>query len=153
MRSVRFYPEAWPLHTAFVISRGSRTEARVVAVEIEENGIRGVGECTPYARYDESEASVMAQIASVVTAIEQGAHREQLQHLLPAGAARNALDSALWNLETQTSGLNLWQLTGTEPSRLGEYGANRQHRYAGRDGRSGAGIAEKGRDAAENQTR
>ena len=57
----------------------------------------------------------MAQIASVVTAIEQGAPREQLQHLLPAGAARNALDSALWNLETQTSGLNLWQLTGTEP--------------------------------------
>lgn len=115
MRSVRFYPEAWPLHTAFVISRGSRTEARVVTVEIEENGIRGVGECTPYPRYDESEASVMAQIASVVTALERGASREQLQHLLPAGAARNALDSALWNLETQTSGQNLWQLTGIEP--------------------------------------
>lgn len=115
MRSIRFYPEAWPLHTAFVISRGSRTEARVVTVEIEEKGIRGVGECTPYPRYDESETSVMAQIASAVTAIEQGATREQLQHLLPAGAARNALDSALWNLETQLTGQTLWQLTGTEP--------------------------------------
>ncbi|RJT44103.1 L-Ala-D/L-Glu epimerase [Rahnella woolbedingensis] len=115
MRSVRFYPEAWPLHTPFVISRGTRTEARVVAVEIEENGIRGMGECTPYPRYDESESSVMAQIASVVTAIERGASREQLQHLLPAGAARNALDCALWNLESQTRNLSLWQLTDTQP--------------------------------------
>lgn len=115
MRSVRFYPQAWPLHTPFVIARGTRTEARVVAVEIEENGVRGIGECTPYPRYDESESSVMAQIASVVTAIEQGVSREQLQHLLPAGAARNALDCALWNLESQTRNLNMWQLTGTEP--------------------------------------
>lgn len=115
MRSVRFYPQAWPLHTPFVIARGTRTEARVVAVEIEENGVRGIGECTPYPRYDESESSVMAQIASVVTAIEQGGSREQLQHLLPAGAARNALDCALWNLESQTRNLNMWQLTGTEP--------------------------------------
>ncbi|MBU9845635.1 L-Ala-D/L-Glu epimerase [Rahnella ecdela] len=115
MRSVRFYPQAWPLHTPFVISRGTRTEARVVAVEIEENGIRGIGECTPYPRYDESESSVMAQIASVVTAIERGASREQLQHLLPPGAARNALDCALWNLESQTRGLSLWQMTDTQP--------------------------------------
>jgi len=115
MRSVRFYPQAWPLHTAFVISRGSRTEARVVAVEIEENGVRGIGECTPYPRYGESEASVMEQIASVLTAIEQGASREVLQQLLPAGAARNALDSALWNLESQLSGQTLWQLTGIAP--------------------------------------
>ncbi len=112
MRSVRFYPQAWPLHTAFVISRGSRTEARVVAVEIEENGVRGIGECTPYPRYGESEASVMAQIASVLPAIELGADRAALQNLLPAGAARNALDSALWNLESQLTGQTLWQLTG-----------------------------------------
>jgi len=115
MRSVRFYPQAWPLHTAFVISRGSRTEARVVAVEIEENGVRGIGECTPYPRYGESEASVMAQIASVLPAIEQGVDRAALQHLLPAGAARNALDSALWNLESQLTGQTLWQLTGIAP--------------------------------------
>lgn len=115
MRSVRFYPQAWPLHTAFVISRGSRTEARVVAVEIEENGVRGIGECTPYPRYGESEASVMAQIASVLPAIELGADRAALQNLLPAGAARNALDSALWNLESQLTGQTLWQLTGIAP--------------------------------------
>jgi L-alanine-DL-glutamate epimerase-like enolase superfamily enzyme len=115
MRSVRFYPQAWPLHTAFVISRGSRTEARVVAVEIEENGVRGIGECTPYPRYGESESSVMAQIASVLPAIEQGAGRAELQNLLPAGAARNALDCALWNLESQLTGQTLWQLTGIAP--------------------------------------
>jgi L-alanine-DL-glutamate epimerase-like enolase superfamily enzyme len=115
MRTVRFYPEAWPLHTAFVISRGSRTEARVVVVEIEEQGIRGVGECTPYPRYGESEASVMEQIASVLPAIEQGADRQTLQDLLPAGAARNALDSALWNLECQISGETLWQRSGISP--------------------------------------
>ncbi|MFI3309020.1 MAG: L-Ala-D/L-Glu epimerase [Ewingella sp.] len=115
MRSVRFYPEAWPLHTAFVISRGSRTEARVVTVEIEHNGVRGVGECTPYPRYGESETSVMEQIASVLPAIEQGASRDELQRLLPAGAARNALDCALWNLESQQTGRSLWDLTGIEP--------------------------------------
>ncbi|MCI1678402.1 MAG: L-Ala-D/L-Glu epimerase [Ewingella americana] len=115
MRSVRFYPEAWPLHTAFVISRGSRTEARVVTVEIEQNGVRGVGECTPYPRYGESETSVMEQIASVLPAIEQGASRDELQRLLPAGAARNALDCALWNLESQLTGRSLWELTGVEP--------------------------------------
>lgn len=115
MRSVRFYPQAWPLHTAFVISRGSRTEARVVAVEIEENGVRGIGECTPYPRYGESETSVMEQIASVLPAIEQGATRETLQQLLPAGAARNALDCALWNLESQLTGQSLWQMTGITP--------------------------------------
>ena len=62
MRSVKVYEEAWPLHTPFVISRGSRSEACVVVVEIEEEGIKGVGECTPYPRYGESLASVMAHI-------------------------------------------------------------------------------------------
>ncbi|MDU2881876.1 MAG: L-Ala-D/L-Glu epimerase, partial [Enterobacter sp.] len=51
MRSVKVYEEAWPLHTPFVISRGSRSEASVVVVEIEEEGVKGVGECTPYPRY------------------------------------------------------------------------------------------------------
>ncbi|CAI0892903.1 L-Ala-D/L-Glu epimerase [Serratia entomophila] len=112
MRSMRFYPEAWPLHTAFVISRGSRTEARVVVVEIEQQGVRGVGECTPYPRYGESEASVMAQLAEAAPAIERGAGREQLLGLMPAGAARNALDSALWDLECRLNGQSLWQRSG-----------------------------------------
>lgn len=59
MRTVKVFEEAWPLHTPFVIARGSRSEARVVVVELEEEGIKGTGECTPYPRYGESDASVM----------------------------------------------------------------------------------------------
>ena len=119
MRSMRFYPEAWPLHTAFVIARGSRTEAKVVVVEIEQQGVRGVGECTPYPRYGESEASVMELLAEVAPVVEQGVTREQLQQLMPAGAARNAVDSALWDLECQLSGQSRWQRSGVaEPERI-----------------------------------
>ncbi|CAI1566012.1 L-Ala-D/L-Glu epimerase [Serratia fonticola] len=119
MRSMRFYSEAWPLHTAFVIARGSRTEAKVVVVEIEQQGMRGVGECTPYPRYGESETSVMEQLADVSAAIVQGGTRQELQRLMPAGAARNAVDSALWDLECRLAGKNLWQLSGvTAPERV-----------------------------------
>ncbi|MDY1038934.1 L-Ala-D/L-Glu epimerase [Lelliottia sp. CFBP8978] len=99
MRSVKVYEEAWPLHTPFVISRGSRSEACVVVVEIEENGVKGVGECTPYPRYGESIASVMAQVMTVIDALEKGLSRDDLQRLLPSGAARNAIDCALWSLD------------------------------------------------------
>lgn len=98
MRSVKVYEEAWPLHTPFVIARGSRSEARVVVVELEEEGVKGIGECTPYPRHGESDASVMAQIMSIVPQLEKGVTREALQKLLPAGAARNAVDCALWDL-------------------------------------------------------
>lgn len=101
MRNLRVYEEAWPLHTPFVIARGSRSEAKVVVVEIEENGVKGTGECTPYPRYGESIASVMAQIMAIGEQLEQGITRAQLATLLPAGAARNAVDCALWSLEAQ----------------------------------------------------
>lgn len=101
MRSVKVYEEAWPLHTPFVIARGSRSEARVVVVELEEEGVKGIGECTPYPRYGESDASVMAQIMSIVPQLEKGLTREALQQLLPAGAARNAVDCALWDLQAR----------------------------------------------------
>jgi L-alanine-DL-glutamate epimerase-like enolase superfamily enzyme len=115
MRTLRYYPETWPLHSAFVIARGSRHDAQVVVVEIEQQGWHGVGECTPYPRYGESVASVMAQIAAVVPEIERGADRQALQQLLPPGAARNALDSALWSLECVRQGESLWQRTGIAP--------------------------------------
>jgi len=99
MRSVKVYEEVWPLHSPFVISRGSRSEACVVVVEIEEEGIKGAGECTPYPRYGESLASVMAQIMTLVPDLQTGLSREALQQRLPAGAARNAIDCALWSLE------------------------------------------------------
>ncbi|PVZ84824.1 L-Ala-D/L-Glu epimerase [Serratia sp. S1B] len=112
MRSMRFYSESWPLHTPFVIARGSRTQASVVVVEIGQQGQCGIGECTPYPRYGESEISVMAQLAAVADAISQGATRQDLLHLMPAGAARNAVDSALWDLECQLTGSDRWQLSG-----------------------------------------
>ncbi|HCQ7755047.1 L-Ala-D/L-Glu epimerase [Citrobacter sp. 50677481] len=101
MRAVKVYEEAWPLHTPFVIARGSRSEARVVVVELEENGVRGIGECTPYPRYGESDASVLAQIMSIVSQLEKGLTRQALQQVLPAGAARNAVDCALWDLSAR----------------------------------------------------
>ena len=100
MRKLRVFEEAWPLHTPFVIARGSRSEAKVVVVELEQDGVKGVGECTPYPRYGESIASVMAQIMALGEQLERGLTREQLANLLPAGAARNAVDCALWSLET-----------------------------------------------------
>ncbi|GGD18630.1 dipeptide epimerase [Franconibacter daqui] len=107
MRSVKVYQEAWPLHSPFVIARGSRNEATVVVVELVEEGIKAAGECTPYPRYGESVDSVMAQIMAVGPQLEAGLDRAGLQTLLPAGAARNAIDSALWDLEARRSGLNL----------------------------------------------
>ncbi|MFG0515493.1 L-Ala-D/L-Glu epimerase [Kluyvera intermedia] len=100
MRKLRVFEEAWPLHTPFVIARGSRSEANVVVVELEQDGVKGIGECTPYPRYGESIASVMAQIMVIGEQLEHGATREQLANLLPAGAARNAVDCALWSLES-----------------------------------------------------
>lgn len=119
MRRVKCYPEAWPLHSPFVIARGSRNEVNVVVVELEEDGLKGVGEGTPYARYGESEASVLAQIASVLPALEQGMTREALQQAMPAGAARNAIDCALWDLAARRQQQTLWQQTATPvPARI-----------------------------------
>ncbi len=115
MRNVRVYEEAWPLHTPFVIARGSRSEAKVVVVELEEDGVKGVGECTPYPRYGESIASVMAQVMAIGEQLEAGLTREQLQRLLPAGAARNAIDCALWDLQARREGKTLAQLLGVAP--------------------------------------
>lgn len=111
MRAVKVYPESWPLHTPFVIARGTRNEVGVVVVELEEQGVRVQGECSPYARYGESEESVLALISGIIPQLEQGMTREQLQQVLPAGAARNAVDSALWQLESQLTQHSLWQLT------------------------------------------
>lgn len=119
MRSVKVYEETWPLHTPFVISRGSRSEARVVVVELEEDGVKAVGECTPYPRYGESEASVIAQIMTHIGQLENRLDRVELQTLLPAGAARNAVDCALWDLEARRLNKTLINYAGvTLPSTL-----------------------------------
>jgi L-alanine-DL-glutamate epimerase-like enolase superfamily enzyme len=104
--------ECGPLAAAFVISRGSKTEAEVVVAEIADGPHRGWGEAVPYARYGETTKGVLEEIASVRVRIEAGAGRDELQGLLPAGAARNALDCALWDLEAKRAGLRAWTLAG-----------------------------------------
>ena len=104
--------ERWPIAGAFTLSRGSKTEARVVVAEIGDGAHRGRGEAVPYPRYGESPEGVVAEIESVRAAIEGGADRERLFHLLAPGAARNALDCALWDLEAKRSGRRAWTLAG-----------------------------------------
>lgn len=110
MRTIKCYQQAFPLHSPFVIARGSRSEARVVVVEITEGDVTGTGECTPYPRYGESEQSVLEQIQSILPALAQGLTREQLQKRLPAGAARNAVDCALWSLEAAKAKTSIVEL-------------------------------------------
>lgn len=104
--------ERFPIHGRFVIARGAKTEAVVAVATIEDKGVRGRGESVPYARYGETVETVLAQIASVRAAIEAGAGRGHLQDLLPPGAARNALDCALWDFEAKQSGLAAHVLAG-----------------------------------------
>jgi L-alanine-DL-glutamate epimerase-like enolase superfamily enzyme len=102
----------WPIRGVFTISRGSRTEARTLIAEIATGGAVGHGECTPYAHYGESLDSVRAQIEGVAAAIADGADRPALLALLPPGAARNAVDCALWDLEAKLAGVPAWALAG-----------------------------------------
>jgi L-alanine-DL-glutamate epimerase-like enolase superfamily enzyme len=104
--------ERWPLKQAFVISRGAKTEAAVVVAEITDGPHRGRGEAVPYARYGETLESVVTQIEAARARIEAGADRAELQGLLPAGAARNAVDCALWDLEAKRAGVRAWTLAG-----------------------------------------
>ncbi len=104
--------ETWPLPGEFRISRGARTESIVAVVEIEDGPHRGRGECFPYPRYGESVESVLQQIDDIRSEIQAGMSRQALQSLLPAGAARNAIDCALWDLEAKTADRRVWELAG-----------------------------------------
>lgn len=109
---VRVVHESWPIHGTFTISRGSKTQADVVMVELTDQGVSGRGECLPYPRYHETVASVMAQIESVIPQCRLGLNPAQLQSLLPAGAARNALDCALWDWQCKAQKKRIWQVLG-----------------------------------------
>ena len=100
--------DVFALAEVFRIARGSRTEAKVLSVSIARGDHVGRGECVPYARYGESLESVTAQIEGLPDGIEPGA----LQAALPAGAARNAVDCALWDLAAKQAGVPVWQLAG-----------------------------------------
>lgn len=96
--------EAFPIAGTFTISRGSKTEADVIVCTISEDGFFGRGECVPYRRYGETMDGVMAEIVAVSKAIEAGLTRDGLQSAMKPGAARNAVDCALWDLEAKRSG-------------------------------------------------
>ncbi len=115
MRQLSVRLESWPLRGIFRISRGSYTDIRVVVVEIREGLSVGRGECRPYPRYAETPESVIAAIESIRPAVQQGLEREALLSALPPGAARNAIDCALWDLEAKRTGRPVWQLAGLPP--------------------------------------
>jgi L-alanine-DL-glutamate epimerase-like enolase superfamily enzyme len=104
--------ESWPIAGRFSISRGSKTQAEVVVVELSDGIYRGVGECVPYPRYGESVDSALAAIAEIAPMISAGMDRAGLRAAMPAGAARNALDCALWDLEAKRSGKPVFALAG-----------------------------------------
>ncbi|WP_128291638.1 N-acetyl-D-Glu racemase DgcA [Afifella aestuarii] len=93
--------ESWPIAGSFTISRGSRTEAKVIVAHLKDGSHTGRGECVPYPRYGETVESVAEQIRGVDL---EGLDRETLRKRLPAGAARNAIDCALWDLEAKRDG-------------------------------------------------
>jgi L-alanine-DL-glutamate epimerase-like enolase superfamily enzyme len=96
--------ESWPIRGNFTISRGSRTAVEVVTVTLADGEYRGRAECVPYAHYGESVESVTDLIENTRAEIERGIGNDELQSLLPPGAARNALDCALWDLESKQTG-------------------------------------------------
>ena len=102
--------ESWPLAGSWTISRGSVTAVEVVVVELAAEGAVGRGECRPYTRYGESVEGVIATIEGLRDRLAGSLDRIGLQDVLPAGAARNALDCAFWDLEAKRSGDPVWRL-------------------------------------------
>ncbi|WP_411035774.1 N-acetyl-D-Glu racemase DgcA [Shinella sp. BYT-45] len=109
--------ESFPIAGSFTISRGAKTTAEVLTCTITASGLAGRGECVPYARYGESVAGVLAAIEDMRGAVEDGIGREDLARRMPAGAARNAIDCALWDLEAKLSGVPTWQVVNTAAPR------------------------------------
>ena len=109
--------ETYPIRGGFTISRGSKREAAVVVVELggttaEGRTVRGRGECVPYARYGETVEGVVSALKAQAVSVSAGMDRIALQSAMPAGAARNALDCAFWDLEAKAAGLPAWKLAG-----------------------------------------
>ena len=102
--------ERWPIAGSFTISRGAKTEAVTVVAEVSRDGHTGRGECVPYPRYGETPEATLAALEAMCDAIAQGLDRAGLQAAMPAGAARNALDCALIDLEAKQTGLRAWNL-------------------------------------------
>jgi L-Ala-D/L-Glu epimerase len=104
--------ERWPIAGSFTISRGAKTEAVTVVAEVSQGGQTGRGECVPYPRYGETPEATLAALQAMQQPLSRGLNREALQAAMPPGAARNALDCALWDLEARTAGRRVWNLLG-----------------------------------------
>jgi L-alanine-DL-glutamate epimerase-like enolase superfamily enzyme len=117
-RSLTVARETFPIAGVFTIARGSRTEAHVVTATITQGANVGRGECVPYARYGETVEAVMAAIEAMAPAIAAGIDRMELARRMPPGAARNAIDCALWDLEAKGSGVAVADRLGIDPKPL-----------------------------------
>lgn len=117
-RVISVEAERFPIAGVFTIARGSKTEAEVITVTIREANNIGRGECVPYKRYGETIEDVLATIESMRPALQAGMTRLELQSALPAGAARNAIDCALWDLEAKMTGTSAASLLGIAPKPL-----------------------------------
>jgi len=104
--------ERWPLAGVFAISRGSKTEAVVVVAELSDGTHRGRGESVPYARYGETPDGIVAAIEAERPVLRRGLDRGALQRAMPAGAARNALDCAYWDVNAKRAGRRVHELAG-----------------------------------------
>jgi L-alanine-DL-glutamate epimerase-like enolase superfamily enzyme len=109
--------ERWPIRGSFAISRGAKTEAVIVVAELSDGSAHGRGECVPYARYGESVESVTKAIEEMRPELQRGIGRDALQKAMPPGAARNALDCALWDIEAKRSHRPAYELAGLPPLR------------------------------------
>ncbi|MGF1620920.1 MAG: N-acetyl-D-Glu racemase DgcA [Rhodomicrobiaceae bacterium] len=104
--------EHFPIKGTFTISRGSKNEAVVVKVSVFDGAQEGHGECVPYARYGETIESVIALIKAQTQLLLQGTDRSAIAAALPPGAARNALDCALWDFEAKAANEHVWKRAG-----------------------------------------
>lgn len=111
-RKVTVRPESFPLARPFAISRGVKTAADVVVVEISDGDIVGHAECVPYPRYDETVDGVITEITEVIADLESGATRADINPRMSAGAARNAVDCALWDFDAKANGTTVAELAG-----------------------------------------
>lgn len=112
MRIFALRTEVWPIDGVFRIARSAQTMAQVVVVELSDGAVTGRGEAVPVDRYNQSPKQSCAALEALRPQIEAGLDRRALQNALPPGAARNALDCALWDLEAKQAGKQVWELTG-----------------------------------------
>jgi L-alanine-DL-glutamate epimerase-like enolase superfamily enzyme len=117
IQSLTVAAETWPIAGSFTIARGAKTEAVVVVATITDGSHAGRGEAVPYPRYGESVGAVLAALRAMAGPVREGLDREGLRRAMPPGAARNALDCAFWDLESQRTGVPVAGLAGLPPPR------------------------------------